>query len=98
MGAGEGVANEALAGAPKRRKRWIEMGVEEKLDALRDELRLQARAIDQAGRIATQGHAIAAAHEHMADGRVATAVVPPLAAPAYALQGQEWRPRRDVLE
>lgn len=81
-----------------RRKRWAEMGIEEKLEALREELRQQARQLDLAGRRAMQANALAGAHEHMADGRVATAVVPPLAAPAYALEAHDWRSRRDVLE
>jgi hypothetical protein len=52
------------AGQACREPRWHEMGLEHKVERLREMLNIVAGQTDNAGRIASEAHAVALTHEH----------------------------------
>jgi hypothetical protein len=52
------------AGQACREPSWHEMGVEAKVERLREQLRFIASHVDTAGKVASEAHAIVLTHEH----------------------------------
>lgn len=55
---------DATAGQAHREPHWHEMGLEAKVERLREMLNIVAGQTDNAGRVATEAHAIVLTHDH----------------------------------